>query len=83
MHLQRLGTNHHFIPVNNPDTNRNARMHMHQNATNIEQHMNHAVLEAAMAARFEAHEDDSFSQPRVFYRVKIFERKDFSIRFLI
>ena len=37
--------------------------------TNRTAHLEHATFESGMAARFDASDDDNYSQPRVFYQV--------------
>lgn len=42
--------------------------------TNPDRHLEHATFESGMAARHEANEDDNYSQPRIFYQVKIYNQ---------
>jgi catalase len=92
-HLHRVGTNHHLVPVNNPETNKNVKVCTYQrdgpmqtggnqgnaptyyrnsfngpDVTNRDKHIEHATFESGMAARYEARDEDNFTQPRVLYQ---------------
>ncbi len=51
--------------------------------TNRDKHIEHATFESGMAARHEANDDDNYSQPRIFYQVKINKSYKIILNFII